>query len=169
MKHENAWPVTYLPAFGVCASGIELLGRCLNGNTSTSGCVCDLTTGLEWLRSSSPQSGAPQSAIAVTSYTRYDIDLLVTLRHFTAHGQATKAVTRALAIDIELLNAFPWLIGNAMEKYWYELLNSDTCRRNLADASVIPLRSDPIKKMWDFFQKEMAAGDPFYKFVWQVR
>jgi hypothetical protein len=37
LKAPNAWPTTYLPAFGVCASGIELLGRSLNGDEQTEG------------------------------------------------------------------------------------------------------------------------------------
>jgi len=170
LKYEKAWPVTYLPAFGVCASGIELLGRCLTGNTGTSGCVQDLRVGFEWLKSSSLKAGAPLSAIAVTSYTQYDVDLLETLRHFTSHGQATKKPSRALAVDIELLAAFPWLIGNAMERYWHELLNSPTYCENLAKANIIPLRSGPVKKMWEFFDRRgTSAGTPFYQFDWKIR
>jgi hypothetical protein len=169
LKHERAWPVTYLSAFGLCASGIELLGRCLRGNTGTRGCVQDLREGLEWLKSSSPKAEAPQSAVTVTSYTQYDVDLLETLRHFTLHGQATKKPQPQLELDIELLDAFPWLIGNAMERYWDKLLNSTVYCERLAKANVIPLRSEPIRKIWEFFSKKgTSAGTPFYQFNWRV-
>ena len=169
LKHSQAWPVTYFSAFGLCASGMELLGRCLRGNSSTSGCTKDLEEGLRWLRSSSPKPGISESLIAVTSYNQYDIGRLVALRHFTLHGQATTQEGKAIALDIELLSAFPWLIGNAMERYWDQLLNSvDYCER-LARARIFPLRSTPIAKMWRFFERKgTSAGTPFYGFNWQV-
>ena len=33
LKAPNAWPVTYYSAFGVCASAIEILGCCINGDS----------------------------------------------------------------------------------------------------------------------------------------
>jgi hypothetical protein len=43
---------TYLPAYGLFASGIELLGRCLRGNKGTRGSNADLIAGLQWLSNS---------------------------------------------------------------------------------------------------------------------
>ncbi len=34
LRAKDAWPDKYLPAFGVFASGVDLLGRCLTGNTT---------------------------------------------------------------------------------------------------------------------------------------
>jgi len=52
LTHPNAKTTTYIPAYGVFASGIELLGRCVNGNSTTYGSVADLKTGFKWLVSS---------------------------------------------------------------------------------------------------------------------
>jgi len=167
LKAPNAWPTTYLPAFGVCASGIELLGRCLNGDTQTEGtAVKNLKSGLQWLISSSPKDPMRPSVVIVTRYADYDVDALVALRHFAAHGQA--ATKKPLSVDVELLDAFPQLIGNAMERYWYELQNCVAYCENLARANVLPLRSAPIAKMWGCFSR-MSAGGPFYQFDWRVR
>ena len=170
LKHPQAWPVTYPSAFGLCASSMELLGRCLRGNQGTGNNTKDLTAGFHWLKSSSPKNNIPPSAIAMTSYNQYDVDRLVTLRHFTLHGQATKQKGKAITLDIELLAAFPLLIGNAMERYWDRVLNSDDYCEKLARANVIPLRSAPIAKMWRLFNRpDTSAGTPFYDFDWQVQ
>jgi len=167
VKAPNAWPVTYLSAFGVCASGIELLGRCLNGDEKvrrTAG--RNLKCGFEWLISSSPKDLTRPSVVTITSYGDYEVEVLVALRHFAAHGQAI--TQKPVFVDIELLDAFPQLIGNAMERYWSELQNSATYCEKLAAANVLPLRSTPVEKMWNFFGK-MSAGGPFYQFDWRVR
>ena len=170
LKHPQSWPITYPSAFGLCAASMELLGRCLRGNQGTGGNSKDLRAGFEWLKSSSPKDGISPSAIAITSYNQYDVDQLVTLRHFTLHGQATRQKGKVIALDIELLAGFPWLIGNAMERYWDQLLNSNDYCEKLACANVIPLRSDPISKMWRFFGRSgTSAGTLFYDFNWQVR
>ena len=41
--------VTYLPAYGVFASGVELLGRCINGNMTDTGSSTDLERGFRWI------------------------------------------------------------------------------------------------------------------------
>src|SRR5437867_6993682 len=41
--------VTYLPAYGIFASGIELMGRCINGNATPAGSTDDLRMGFQWL------------------------------------------------------------------------------------------------------------------------
>lgn len=53
LAHPNTKATTYIPAYGVFASGIELLGRCVNGNSTTRGSVADLKTGFKWLVGSS--------------------------------------------------------------------------------------------------------------------
>lgn len=169
LRYPQAWPVTYFSAFGLCAAGMELLGRCLRGNSRTIGSTVDLREGFEWFKSSTPRSGIPPNALTVTRYNDYDIDRLQTLRHFTLHGQATVGAGKAIVLDIEPLNDFPWLIGNAIERYWDQLLKSDHYCEQLAKANVFPLRSDPIRKIWCFFGREgTSAGTPFYEFDWQI-
>ena len=169
LKFPQAWPVTYPSAFGLCAAGMELLGRCLRGNQGTRGSSLDLKTGFEWLKSSTPRTGISPSALTVTRYNDYEIDRLVTLRHFTLHGQATVEVGKAIVLDIELLNDFPWLIGNAIEMYWDKLLNSEHYCEQLAKANVLPLRSAPLRKIWRLFGRQgTSAGTAFYAFDWQI-
>ena len=68
---------TYLPAYGIFASGVELLGRCINGNTRATGSVRDLKTGFMWLKT--PDfSNVEESEVLITTGTRaYDIETLV--------------------------------------------------------------------------------------------
>ncbi len=170
------WPVTYFPAFGVCASAIELLGRCLNGDDKVSGTNrSNLQRGFNWLIESAPKNATRPGVVTVTNYAEYEVENLLNLRHFTAHGQAITGKSRSdpqkyafRSIDIELLDAFPQLIGNAMERYWGALRNSEQYCEDLAKAKIIPLRGDPIKKMLEFYNKGMSAGDPFLQFDWQV-
>jgi hypothetical protein len=103
--------------------------------------------------------------VTVTRYADYDVNVLAALRHFAAHGQAV--TQKPFSVDVELLDAFPQLIGNAMERYWYELQNCVTYCDNLARANILPLRSAPIAMMWDYFAR-MSAGGPFYQFDWRV-
>lgn len=172
----NPWPVTYLPAFSLCASGIELLGRCLRGDDRHSGTSgANLREGFGWLAQSRPNNASRPGVVAVTNYAEYEVNALVHLRHFTAHGQALTARSRSdssryvfQSIDIELLDSFPQLIGNAMERYWTSLREDREACENLASAGVIPLRSEPILEILRLFDSGMSAGELFYKFDWQV-
>jgi len=57
-----------------------------------------------------------------------------------------------------------------MERYWHELLNSRVYCERLAKANVIPLRIEPIRKIWEFFSRTgTSAGTPFYEFDWKIR
>ena len=48
-----------------------------------------------------------------------------------------------------------------MERYWHELLNSRVYCERLAKANVIPLRIEPIRKIWEFFSRTgTSAGTP---------
>ena len=49
LRFPRAWPVTYPSAFGLCAAGMELLGRCLEGDQGTRRSSLDLKEGFEWL------------------------------------------------------------------------------------------------------------------------
>src|SRR5262245_33774268 len=41
--------LTYLPAYGIFASSVELLGRCINGNDTPWGSIADLRRGFQWI------------------------------------------------------------------------------------------------------------------------
>ena len=51
LNSPNVKGVSYIPALGIFASGIEILGRCLRGNSSTEGSTTDLRAGYQWLTS----------------------------------------------------------------------------------------------------------------------
>jgi len=177
--------VTYLPAYGVFASGIELLGRCINGNSTTSDNTKDLRSGFKWLGASyfEPYKNAyenvPDEIVLVqTSKYMYSISNLVALRHFAAHGQAT---SREIAknsyafgyIDYEILEQFPPLLADGLESYWHELQSNDILCNNLAKADIIALRKLPVFLSWSLFQKDAegvyhSIAEIFRRFSWKV-
>ncbi|MBM3149811.1 MAG: hypothetical protein FJZ88_07295, partial [Chloroflexi bacterium] len=55
LKYPHVRETTYIPAYGVFASGIDLLGRCIRGHSTTSDNTEDLRTGFKWL---APSPGA---------------------------------------------------------------------------------------------------------------
>ncbi len=121
LTHPNVKTTTYIPAYGVFASGVEVLGRCIIGNSTTRGGVADLKTGFKWLVSSS-QDTVPDSRVLITTNSyAYTIEMLAALRHFAVHGQATSRVTASGTyqfgnIDYEILSKMPPLIANGLER-----------------------------------------------------
>jgi hypothetical protein len=171
-NQSNFMPDLYMPAYAILASGIELLGRCLQGDANESRTAGQNTrTGFHFLVNQSPSDPpAPTSVIVVTTRGHsYSITDLVALRNFTAHGQAANRRLPAV-IEPELLINFPQLIGDAMEIYWHRLLTEVSYCEKLGTANVrpIPNRSAPIEKILRFFD-EGSAGAPFYGFDWRVR
>ena len=89
LRDRRSWPVTYIPAYGVFASAVELMGRCINGNDTTINNTADLMTGFKWLVPS-PAAPLDENTILIrTSAHQYSVGMLAALRHFAAHGQAT--------------------------------------------------------------------------------
>jgi hypothetical protein len=173
LKAPSAWPVPYLPAFGVCAAGIELLGRCIKGAQGSQNATPNLMRRLEWLIE--PSMKKPSARVVVkTNYREYLVDHLIALRHFAAHGQAIADLKKidwereAVFVEIELLDRFPKLIGDGIESYYACLQDSSELHEKLAQAGVAPLRWEPIRKTWKFFSEGKSPGQPFYGFDWQV-
>jgi hypothetical protein len=170
------WPVTYLPAVGLCLTSLELLGRCLLGYAGYDGNHGkNLESGIAYLFSVTPRNETP-GVLAVTQYGMYSLDDLVALRHFAAHGQATVNPKRPFRmIDVELLDAFPQLIGNALDRYWNTLQSEESACEVLAQANVLPLRITPILKMLRLFEYDPIASkyhsisDIFNRFDWKVQ
>ncbi len=154
LRHPNARQVTYIPAYGLFASGIELLGRCVSGNPSA-GTARDLKTGFGWLAGSPPEP-LERVVLVRTCKASYDIGTLGALRHFAAHGQATsehsRTVGRYFAVaDYELLAAMPLLLASGLERYRNELQGSESLCNRLARANVIAVRGAPVLKTWLLF------------------
>ena len=162
LAYPNAEATTYIPAYGVFASGVELLGRCVNGNSKTSGCVADLKTGFKWLVSSDYRTVQDSSELITTARSAYTIEMLTALRHFAAHGQATSRVTAAGSyqfgsIDHEILAKMPPLMAAGLERYWNQLgADEDLCNR-LARANIIALRNWPVLKSWLLFERDRSG------------
>jgi hypothetical protein len=178
LSHPNAKKQTYIPAYGVFASGIELLGRCIRGNNSTSGSTKDLTTGFKWLKAKENYSSTNKSATLVTTKNAsYTIEGLCALRHFSAHGQATAnpnaPFTTSWQIDFKLLEKMPPHIASGLEVYWSVLQRDDLYCKNLAMANVLPLRNWPVENSWvlfskDRFGKHHSVEEIFNRFDWKI-
>jgi hypothetical protein len=183
LKYPGNYQSVYIPAYGVFASGVEILGRCLRGNASFKNADKDLKFGFKWLASwESPQNytQVPQSCKLVrTSSREYTIQELMTLRHFAAHGQGRMGESATgsdiTSIDSEILEKMPYLIKNGLEAYWSRLqpypgrqeiteeswnsLAEELCNK-LAEAKITPFRDWPVFRCWSLFDPQHAEPHP---------
>jgi hypothetical protein len=168
-------PATYIPAYGVCASGIEILGRCILGVADTGSSVESLKTGFKWLHDSSHAATPDSYQLITTNNGTYDIGTLADLRHFAAHGQATtnprSAVRRFPDIDLDILGHLPPLIADGLERWWGDLQQKEDPCNKLAEANVIAFRTWPVYKMWGLFERDAqgryrSITDIFTEFNW---
>lgn len=178
LKAADAWPDKYLPAFGVFASGVDLFGRCLTGNT-TADLQGNLAIGFQYISSPTPEPPARSlprekldtTIVVRTNHAAYTIGSLVDLRHYTTHGQATVKERPLPGYDIELLDSFPKLIGDAMETYWQGLKDEEEFCTRLGNARIATYnnRFEPLRDTLDHFaQPENSIGSLFYGLDWQV-
>jgi hypothetical protein len=175
LKYQNK-NTTYISAYGVFASGVELLGRCINGNSTTKDNTKDLNTGFKWLANSDIQTVSDSDVLVATSSFNYTIEMLMALRHYAAHGQATSRKTGSGTyqfgnIDFEILSKMPPLLADGLERYWSDLQQSDELCNKLAKANVIALRNWPVGKSWLLFEKDKdgkyhGVYEIFSRFVW---
>ncbi len=168
LSADNLISATYYPAYGVFASAIELLGRCLRGDETTWKHTEDITDGFKWLASPHFDSYASvpsdHNLVSTINYS-YSITELVNLRHFAAHGQGANQAkpqedilarqdSDRLAIkdfDYFILAEMPSLIGVAIEAYLYELTFNEALAKRLARSLVTPYRNRPIfDALWSF-------------------
>ncbi len=170
----------YIPAYGIFASGVDLLGRCLQGNNSHNPGVDrnpDILAGFKWLRNPvypayvDVQRG---DILIETSQAQYTIDMLMAIRHFAAHGQATTnaQIYEFRDIDYEILRRMPPLLANGLGNYWSALtapqipveVSEHLCNQ-LARANIVGFRHWPIYKSWRLFQRE-GVDSIFQRFDW---
>jgi len=175
LKVRELLRATYIPAYGVCASGIEILGRCILGVADTRRSEESLKTGLKWLHSSSYATTPDSHQLIRTSSGIYDIETLAHLRHFAAHGQATvdprSAVHGLPDIDLEILEHLPPLIADGLERWWNELQRSEDLCNALAKSNVIAFRTWPVFKIWRLFERDAqgryrSITEIFTEFNW---
>ncbi|MBM3130863.1 MAG: hypothetical protein FJ009_19825 [Chloroflexi bacterium] len=175
LRSPNVRQTTYIPAYGVFASGIDIFGRCIRGNDSPArGSTDDIKSGFKWLVSSAYENVPDTQVFIRTSTNQYTIETLVLLRHFAAHGQATsKGESNFPSIDYEILAMMPPLIASGLERYWRELQDSSTLCNRLAKANIIAFRDWPIFKSWHLFERNEfgeyeSVERIFAKFDWSV-
>lgn len=178
LQYRNTSRVTYIPAYGVFASGVEVLGRCINGNSDTRNNVQDIRIGFKWLVSSSPDEIPNDHVVMSTPSFDYTVNMLIALRHFAAHGQATTRTTgqntyQFGGIDYDLLNLLRPCLADGLERYWGELQRSDDLCNALASANIIAFRSWPVFKSWSIFEineggNYESISEIFNKFDWRI-
>ena len=171
---------TYIPAYGVYAAGVELLGRCVRGVNDTSNSHASLLTGFKWLCSSSYETVYRTHQLIQTSNGPYDIETLAQLRHFAAHGQASASPGSAIHglpnVDTEILSQMPALIADGLERWWNDLQRGDrseTLCNRLAKANVIAFRNWPVFNAWTLFERDARGNyrsmtELFLEFDWKV-
>ena len=160
LLHETqfARQTSYIPAYGLFASGVELLGRCVDGEPVLRRST--LRAGLRWLADPRfPQyEQVPENTVLIdTSQREYTIDELAHLRNFAAHGQATSAFQ---AVDYQIISQLRPLLRDSLEDYWAKLTTDDDpgpCNR-LALANVVRLRGWPVLKTWILLQGNQQIG-----------
>ena len=179
LSHPRKREITYIPAYGVFASGVELLGRCVKGNDDTRGATADLTTGFKWLVNPEYHQVPDTHELITTSSRPHTIDMLAALRHFAAHGQATAQQTASGSfkfgdIDYEILEKVLPALAGGLGAYWNRLRQHEDLCNKLAQANVIALRSSPVLTSWRLFEKDKRTGrhlavvEIFNKFDWHV-
>jgi hypothetical protein len=172
-----------LPAFGVFASGVELLGRCLSGN-QTPVVNENLRAGFYYLAKPThvapPQvSKAAMNTVVVRTSRRYTVRNLIDLRNYATHGQSTvgqrkgrlTVPKRALpGIEKELFSKLPETMGNAIETYWNGLVNNGQLCERLGRARIDPYdnRLGPLQHVITYFDQipYQSAGSLFSRFDW---
>ncbi|MCH8878009.1 MAG: hypothetical protein IIA89_14520 [Chloroflexi bacterium] len=168
--------ITYLPAYSLFASGIELLGRCLRGNAKTRGSSEDLKAGFQWLAhpTFAEYGNVPEThKLVETINGPYTIAQLAALRNYTAHGQGAASLDPP-PLDFLMLQEMPPLISGAMESYWTQLQHDAVPCNALAKANVAPFRNRPIfDTLWTFSKSNsgqyLAIGDIFGKLDWTYK
>jgi len=178
LRREHLISTTYLPAFALFASAVDLIGRCVTGNSTNypkklRQDLDDVTIGFKWLAAPSAsryEAVKVSQDLVKTRSGKHSIDELVALRHYCAHGQAMHNLVDRYGmnpnrlvptnrhvdcpmqnLDYLLLGEMPPVIGEALEAYLTELRTSDALAANLAKAGVLPFLDRPIfDSAWDF-------------------
>ncbi len=175
----------HLPAFGIFASSIELLGRCLTGN-GTIDVNKNLNVGFHYLAKPDPApllDNIPMEIHVVNTTRPYSIQDLIDLRNYAAHGQSTvgeqdasgkKRVPKSNlpGIERELFDKLPHKMGQAIDVYWIALVNDGEQCRRLAKARIDPYnnRIGPLKHVISYFGQipPQSAGSLFNRFNWKT-
>lgn len=159
--------ITYVPAYGICAAGIELLGRCISG-IETGRPRKDIVTGFDWL-----VPAAKDGIVIETTSGKYTVETLLAMRHFAAHGQANSKHSFRHT-DYEILEKLHPLARDGVERYWNDLQHSADLCNKLVSANVVALRNWPVLKSWILFSRDengkyRSITEIFNRFSWKVQ
>jgi hypothetical protein len=177
LEDQDALQTTYIPAYGVFASGIDILGRCVGGNCAYKSRE-DVKVGFKWLVNSMYETVPDDYVLIKTSNHDYTIEMLIALRNFAAHGQATSRKIDQVAhrfdeIDYEILGEMPPLLADGLARYWDELMRDASLCNRLAKANIIGFRKWPVFLGWSLFERDESGvyhgvAEIFNKFDWHV-
>jgi hypothetical protein len=162
--------ITSIPAYGVLASGIEVLGRCIIGNPSARS-EGDLKAGFWWLATDSYQNNVDGNHVLIETTRRYSIAELVALRHFAAHGQVM--MKRPVQFDRGILaqmgNPDHHLIATGLERYWARVLDSEEICNRLARANIMIFPDSPLFTILKLFSATpyRSVTEIFSEFDWR--
>jgi hypothetical protein len=174
----------FLIAYGVFASAIDLLGRCIQGNSTyranANGQPLDVKMGFRWLKRLDMNyiNVNDNDILVSTPQGQYSIDMLVAMRHYAAHGQATTNKNSYVfnEIDYDVLELMPLLLAEALEVYWNMLQARDhfttqdatiLCN-HLAHANIAAFRHAPIHNIWILIQQHGSLTNVFKIFNWTM-
>jgi hypothetical protein len=153
LAHPRAQQITYIPAYQLFSSAVEVLGRCIRGNSDLWGSVADLKTGFKWLANSDQVGLHDDTVVVKTSSRGYTVDMLTALAYYAAQGGTKKkgesgGTHHFGEIDPEILGKMPPLLGDGLQRYWDRLQASKRLCNRLAQARVIALSDWPVLRSW---------------------
>ncbi len=179
-RDKYAIEKTYLPAYGVFASGVDLLGRCVKGESRSY--KTGIQAGFKWLANSDYESVDKDHILIHTNKREYNIENLVALRNFAAHGQATNEEIEEsiFEVDYDILSKIHPLFSDGLARYWNELVHDNKdgdiaqkLSNRLARAKIIGFRSWPIFLSLSHFERDECGqyhgiAEIFGRFNWCV-
>jgi hypothetical protein len=179
LQHPEAKASTYLPAYQTFYSAVELLGRCIRGNTDLWGNVADLQTGFKRLANSQQVGLHDDTVVVKTRRQKYTVDMLTALGHYAGLGavkakRTAKGMCHGGRIDPDVLEKMPPLLGEGLSRYWKKLQNSERMCNKLAQARVIGLKDWPVLSTWLLRDGHDGASVPslietFGQFDWSLQ
>ena len=178
LAHPRARQMTYIPAYQVFSSGVEILGRCIRGNSDLWGSVADLKTGFGWLVNSDQLGLQDDTIVVKTSSREYTVSMLTALGFYAAFGgiktgKDSGGTHHFGEIDMELLGKMPPVLAEGLQRYWSQLQSSKRLCNRLAQARIIALQDWPVLQAWLLWNPDNSGvlapiPDVFGEFDWRV-
>jgi hypothetical protein len=181
LKSGELPSTVYFPAYTVFSSIIDLLGRCLRGNTTYKNSSQDLYAGFKWLAQPIPKiyDDVPLNYHLIKTTTpwgsqmcQYTITELTALRNFAAHGQSN--AIGLPAYDMTILGKFTGLLAQGIEEYINSCENNSEICSFLAKANIQPYRNRPLfDTVWEHRilhdRFAMSVGEYIRGLNWKIR